>query len=221
MPKTFVIGDIHGCNDLLLQLLDRISPIPPDARIIFLGDYIDRGPQSKEVVDTVLRLRKQYPYTITLMGNHERMLLDYLADINRERYLHFGGSQTLESYGIAPQEEAKEKIPVEHIRCFNELILYWEDDKHIFVHAGIEPEVPMALQSEEWLLWSRDTDSGLSTVTQGKIIIYGHSAFKTPHISPEKVGIDTGAVYGGNLTCLVLPDHEFIQVKGEKFWPVG
>jgi serine/threonine protein phosphatase 1 len=78
----------------------------------------------------------------------------------------------------------------------------------------------MALQSEEWLLWSRNTDHSLSAKNQ-KTIIYGHSAFKKPQIGPEAIGIDTGAVYGGSLTCLVLPNREFIQVKGVKFWPVS
>ena len=221
MPATFVIGDIHGCNDILLQLLNKIGAMPPDARIVFLGDYIDRGPQSKEVIDTVLDLRRQYPHTITLMGNHERMLIDYMTGINQKAYLRFGGLQTLESYGIAPDEDIKEKIPAEHLRFFNELLLYWEDDKQIFVHAGIEPEVPMALQSEEWLLWSRNNTDATPLTPLGKTIIYGHSAFKKPQISPEKIGIDTGAIYGGSLTCLLLPDYEFIQVKGENFWPVG
>nr|MBF0221278.1 serine/threonine protein phosphatase [Desulfobulbaceae bacterium] len=221
MTATYIIGDIHGCNDVLLRLLDKIGPIPADARIVFLGDYIDRGPQSREVVDTVLNIRAEYPHTITLMGNHERMLLDYIAAVKQKAFLHFGGLQTLESYGLTPEDDASEKLPREHLRFFNELLLYWEDDKQIYAHAGIEPGVPMALQSEEWLLWSRDSTDSMTPNSEEKTVVYGHSAFKKPKVGPGKIGIDTGAVYGGHLTCLVLPELEFIQVKGEKFWPVG
>lgn len=221
MPSTYVFGDIHGCNGTLLLLLDKIGPLPPQSILIFLGDYIDRGPQSKEVIETVLALRAKYPHTITLMGNHERMFLDYLAGINQKQYLRFGGLQTLESYGVRQGAELSTLLPATHRRFFNELLLYWEDDDYIYVHAGIDPATPMALQTEQWLLWSREESEGTPNPPHGKTIIYGHTAFKEPKMTPGKIGIDTGAVYGGHLSCLILPENKIIQTKGNQFWPNG
>ncbi len=216
MSKTFVIADIHGCASTLDQLLKKISPNSAIDNIIFLGDYIDRGPDSRQVVEKIISLKAQFPRIITLMGNHEQMLMDFLAGQDGDTYRKNGGRETLRSY--ADEKEAPGyHIPAEHQHFFQELLTYWEDDNYIYVHASLEPGVHLSRQNKEWLLWARDTNG--VDIDWGKKIIYGHTVHPQPLITPHKIGIDTGAVYGGQLTCLILPNLEFVSVKSEKFWP--
>jgi serine/threonine protein phosphatase 1 len=216
MPRTYAIGDIHGCHQALLRLLDLIAPDPNRDVLVFLGDYIDRGPASREVIATLLELRQTHARLITLMGNHEWMLLDYLGGADPALYLAMGGIETLESYGIVTFGDpwTQEILPSEHRRFFEELLPWWEDEQHIYVHAGLEPGVPLAQQSTDWLLWARRgfIDSNYDF---GKRVIYGHTPWPVPRVEANKIGIDTGAVYGGRLTCLVLPELEFVSVEKE------
>ena len=103
MRHTFVIGDIHGCSDLLAELLEKIKPLAKDDTVIFIGDYIDRGPDSRGVIDIVLQLRAEHSRVITLMGNHELMLLGAIKGYGRNEFLNMGGEATLKSYGIPPE----------------------------------------------------------------------------------------------------------------------
>ena len=221
MGKTYVIGDIHGCYRSLDELLQYIPG--PDNTVIFLGDYIDRGPDSKRVVSRLIRLKKEFDRIITLQGNHEAMFLRYLHGFDQQLFLRNGGLRTLESYGIDPLKKNNDPLaalPEEHLAFFNDLLLHWEDDTHIYVHAGLEPGVHLALQSPEWCLWAGEAFVS-STYEFGKRVIFGHTAFHDPYVRPEKIGIDTGAVYGGRLTCLVLPDEQFLSVPGlenERGW---
>ncbi len=217
MTKTFVIADIHGCEQALEKLLDKIkSAFEKEDKIIFLGDYIDRGPASRQVVEKIISLKRQSPHILTLMGNHEQMLLDFLAGQNQDAYLQYGGLQTLQNYNWEAGTRDYH-IPTTHIHFFKELLPYWEDDNYIYVHAGLQPGVHLSRQNTNWLLWSRDTDNNKET-DRGKTIIYGHTTHTKPLITPYKIGIDTGAVYGGKLTCLILPDLEFVSVASERFW---
>ncbi len=219
MEKIFVIGDIHGCHQSLLNLLDNINPDPEFDCLLFLGDYIDRGPASRQVVGEILGLRKKMKHLITLMGNHEQMLLRFLAGQDQEFYLQMGGLSTLESYGITPpyDVEALRNIPADHLWFFNELLACWEDGKNIFVHAGLKPGMHLSQQPKEWLFWARDNYLR-SRHNFGKTIVSGHTPFQEPQVEENRIIIDTGAVYGGQLTCLILPDMEFVQVPGESHW---
>jgi serine/threonine protein phosphatase 1 len=213
MRKTYVIGDIHGCYRSLLNVLEYIEY--DGNTVIFLGDYIDRGPDSKRVVSHLIRLKKEFPRVITLLGNHEAMLLRYLHGLDQQFFLGNGGVQTLLSYGIDPLRHSNllAALPEEHLAFFHELLLNWEDERYIYVHAGLKPGVHLSLQTAEWCLWAGE-DFVSATHDFGKRVIFGHTAFPEPLVRPEKIGIDTGAVYGGRLTCLVLPDEQFISVPG-------
>lgn len=214
MTKTYVIGDIHGCYHSLVKLLEAIDD--PDGTFIFLGDYIDRGPDSRKVVDLLIQLKKELPCVITLVGNHESMFLRFLRGLDVQLFQRSGGLHTLENYGIDPGSDADfhANIPEEHLTFFNSLLLTWEDEKYIYVHAGLQPGLHLSLQTRDWCLWARD-EFIYSSYDFGKRVIFGHTVFREPFVRTEKVGIDTGAVYGGNLTCLVLPDEKFLAVPGQ------
>lgn len=218
MAQTFVVGDIHGCRQELNRLLAKISPHPQEDTLIFLGDYVDRGPDSKGVIDTLLGLKKTHKRFIALKGNHEESFLDFLAGKNRDFFLQIGGVQTLRSYGIRELSDPDgiKNIPPAHIQFLAGLLPYWENDEYIFVHAGLKPGVHLSQQGPEWLYWA-DKEGFIKTDYDfGKRVIFGHSASHQPIILPNKIGIDCGAVYGGKLTCLVLPDLEFISVDCER-----
>jgi serine/threonine protein phosphatase 1 len=218
MNKTYVIGDIHGCPKTLTELLKIMGPIQADDTILFIGDYIDRGPDSKGVIDIILGLYKKHRKIITLMGNHEFMFMNALKGISVSDFLSMGGDATLKSYGIPldslQEQDIKAIIPRDHLTFFQELLLYWEDQEHIFVHAGLQPGVHLTQQSMDWLLWARDEFIDL-TYDFGKKVIYGHTPYDKPKIDENKIGIDTGVVYEGQLTCLVLPDMEFISLENK------
>lgn len=217
MNKIFAIGDIHGRLDKLMSLMCEIPINPAQDTLLFIGDYIDRGDDGPDVVDYVLGLKKRFSSMICLCGNHESMLLRYLEGIDEELYVQNGGLATLKAYGISPSDslrKRKEKIPAHHLRFYESLRLYYETEDYIFVHAGLMPGVPLALQNTQDLLWVRDEfiSSGNNF---GKRVIFGHSPRKEPLIMTNKIGIDTGAVYGGRLSCLELPALKFYSGQGE------
>jgi serine/threonine protein phosphatase 1 len=207
VQRIFAVGDIHGCYDRLRALLDRIPLDWSRDQLVFMGDYIDRGPQSFEVVDHLIGLQELHPDIVFLKGNHEQMLADYLLGKDRMLYLYNGGQQTLESYlrNGAPGEFP---IPPRHRRFFDTLRLFHETDAFIFVHAGLRQGLPLAEQGPEDLLWIRESfiDSQHSF---GKRVVFGHTPFDRPLVQPNKIGIDTGAVFGNQLTCVQLPEEIF------------
>lgn len=209
--RTFVIGDVHGCLDPLRRLMERI-PWEPDAdRLVFVGDYIDRGPDSKGVVDYILQLRGLGGAVRCLLGNHERMLLDFLAERNQQLYMVNGGMRTLESYRDPSRGWSPDAIPAEHIVFYRSLEPYLELPDCFVVHAGFRPGVPLDLQSQEDLTWIREPFI-YSDCDFGKPVVFGHTPFYEPYVDRHKIGIDTGAVYGGKLTCLELPARRFHSV---------
>lgn len=208
MERIFAIGDIHGCHDQLLDLLDRIPIDWTGDQLVFMGDYIDRGPKSFEVVDHLIGLQAQHPRIVFLKGNHEQMLMDYLSGKDRMTYLYNGGQQTLESYLKHAGPAAKYPIPDAHLRFFESLALFHEAENFIFVHAGLRQNVPMDQQGPEDLLWIRDKFI-YTTQSFGKRVVFGHTPFDEPLVEPNKIGIDTGAVFGNKLTCLQLPEEKF------------
>jgi serine/threonine protein phosphatase 1 len=150
-----------------------------------------------------------------LKGNHEAMFLDFLQGLQREMFLHNGGYSTLREYWGDNWEYLKElHLPPEHERFYRELRLYYETPDYIFVHGGLKPGVPLTEQQEEDLLWIRG-EFIASLEDFGHRVIFGHTPFKHPLLLPNKIGIDTGAVYGNFLTCLKLPQQEFF-IKGHK-----
>ncbi len=201
---TYVIGDIHGCLRPLQRLLDKIAPRPGD-EVVFIGDYIDRGPQSREVVEHLLGL----PYRcIFLLGNHEKMLLDFLTGDDQGLFLANGGLATLESYG-----GDFANIPPAHLRFFHSLQRMYETVGHLFVHAGIRPLVPLKEQTVDDLVWIRG-EFFQFVGRFPKPVVFGHTPLRQVLLAPDRIGIDTGCVYGGKLTCLKLPDRQIIQVAG-------
>jgi len=210
MEKIFAIGDIHGCHEQLRALMDRIPVEFCRDTIVFIGDYIDRGPDSIAVVDYLLDLKKRVPNIVLLKGNHEDMLEKYLDGTDRYTYLLNGGQRTLDSYLRLPGCSDRYPIPPEHLQFFKSLPLYYETDDYIFVHAGLRPGVPLEAQQTEDMLWIRDKFI-YSPYDFGKRVVFGHTPLSKPLVEPNKIGIDTGAVYGNLLTCVRLPDVKFFS----------
>jgi len=208
--RIFVIGDIHGCYEKLKTLLEKIH-VKNNDMLVFLGDYIDRGADSKKVVDEVINLKSRH-HTVTLLGNHEKMLLDVLQKgLPIEMWLFNGGEATLLSYGIRGHDISFHLFPPEHMEFFRSLLPYYETDNYIFVHAGLRPNIPLRKQSVDDLVWIRD-EFIYSDCNFGKVVVFGHTPLAEPVFMRNKIGIDTGAVYGGKLTCLILPERQVLQV---------
>ncbi len=203
-PSTYVVGDIHACLKPLQRLLGKIDP-EPDEEVVFIGDYIDRGPQAREVVDYLLTL----PFrSVFLLGNHEQMLLDFLAGQNEELFLLNGGAATMRSYGGDP-----DNIPAAHLRFFRSLLPTYETPDFLFVHAGVRPLVLLEQQELKDLIWIRQ-EFYQFVGKFAKPIVFGHTPLKQVMLADDRIGIDTGCVYGGKLTCVKLPQREVIQVSG-------
>ncbi len=211
MQKIFVVGDIHGCFDKLCALMDKIPLNIGRDQLLFIGDYIDRGPGSIEVVDYLIDLKKRSPGTIFLKGNHEDMLQNYLDGIDRFTYLLNSGQQTLDAYLDRLHESEDFPVPAAHLEFFSSLRLYYQTEDYIFVHAGLREKIPLESQDKMDLLWIRD-EFIYSDYDFGKRVIFGHTPFKEPLLQPNKIGIDTGAVYGNRLTCVQLPEINFFSV---------
>ncbi|OQX62666.1 MAG: metallophosphatase [Desulfococcus sp. 4484_241] len=207
MGKIFAIGDIHGCYKKLRSLMDRIPVDYNNDTLVFLGDYIDRGEQSYEVVDYLAALKKSHPEIVFLKGNHEELFFNYLSGEDEVSFLFNGGEQTLRGY---ISEKGDISIPKEHLDFFNSLQLYYETDDYIFVHAGLKDGVPLEEQKPEDLLWIRKSFID-SDYDFGKLVIFGHTPYPEVVIKDNKIGIDTGAVYGYKLTCIELPARKFYE----------
>lgn len=211
MGRIFAFGDIHGHLTKLESLLNCIPFNPTEDELIFLGDYIDRGPHSKEVVERLIALQESGAKTVFLRGNHEEMLLaEYLTGRFPELYHLNGGGATLRSYGLEQIPPTQARLPARHKAFFDSLLLYHRQEGYIFVHAGLKPGPPLEEQSAHDLLWIRE-EFFLREYDWPETIVFGHTPFAQPFLQGRMIGIDTGAAYGGRLTCLVLPEAEFIQ----------
>ena len=210
----YAIGDIHGCLSHLEHLIELVNPDLDRHRLIFMGDYIDRGPHSAGVVDFIIDLKKRYnpENIICLMGNHERMFLDYLDGKDEMLFLMNGGVTTTASYWGEYGDRLNRRLPPEHWEFYQTLKLYYETDDYIFVHAGLKPGLPLENQQEEDLLWIRKEFIS-SDYDFGRRVVFGHTPMRSPLVRANKIGIDTGAVYGNKLTCVVLPDEKFYAVS--------
>jgi len=213
--KVYAIGDIHGCADELRLLLDHLQPGTGDT-VICLGDYIDRGPDSKGVVDRLLALRREGPECVFLKGNHEDMLLAHLGFDGHygEAFLYNGGAATLRSYdceGAAPDDIAR-RLPPEHLEFFRALRHHHRAGEVLCVHAGLRPGRPLEAQSTEDLLWIRE-EFVQHTHDLGVLVLFGHTPYREVFVHlPYKVGLDTGLVYGNKLSCLEIASRTLHQI---------
>lgn len=218
--RTFVIGDIHGCVDELAGLIEGLDLDPLD-RVIFLGDYVDRGPNSKAVVSFLID-RRGAADMIFLKGNHEDMFLAYLGFPGKygDMFLYNGGVATLASYGAAPHTDRSRLlalVPKAHLDFFAALKNYFIVDNFLCVHAGVHPNKELDLQEPEEMLWIRD-EFILSRHVLPYTVLFGHTPQEEVlfHL-PYKVGLDTGLVYGNRLSCLELEEKMLLQVaRGTK-----
>ena len=207
--RIVAVGDIHGSYLKLKSMLDRLEKVMGDDDILlFVGDYIDRGPHSFEVVETLAELADKKPrHTITLMGNHERMFLDFLDGQYSPPLFANGLDATIRNYSRLNTELSKA-----HLLFYRGLKLFYETDSHIFVHAGLLPGRPLAEQEPHDLIWIREPFLQ-SDYDFGKTVVFGHTPLKAPLVAPGRLGLDTGAVYGGLLTAVMLPEMKFISVE--------
>ncbi len=210
MKNIFAIGDIHGCLDKLLKLMSQIGADFDRDAFVFMGDYIDRGSDSFGVIEYLINLKKRCQDVVFLKGNHEDMLEKYLSGPDKYTYLANGGWETLNSY-MEQSLSDKPSIPSTHLRFFDSLDLFYETDAYIFVHAGLRENISLGMQDPNDLLWIRN-EFILSDYDFGKQVVFGHTPFLEPLVRPNKIGIDTGAVYGNALTCVKLPALEFYTV---------
>ncbi len=224
--RVYAIGDVHGRDDLLVNMLQRIAAdahARPPARniIVFLGDYVDRGLQSKQVLDRLTSHPLAGFEMIYLKGNHEAAMLEFLRDANFGRtWKYYGGLETLHSYGITELtlsdnpddfERAREHLhrvlPTAHRRFLETLQLSAEIGDYFFVHAGVAPGISLSRQVEDDLLWIRDKFLQ-SDMWFGKMIVHGHTPKENPVFRRNRIGIDTGAYMTNVLSCLALEGRE-------------
>ncbi len=210
--ETFVVGDVHGCLEMLKRLMVKIKWNPSKDRLIFIGDYIDRGEDARGVVDFILRLSEDSPFIECLIGNHEQMFLDYLSGVNPHGFILNGGISTLRSYERVRRSTDYPLIPSSHLDFFSSLLPMIELEKYYIVHAGFRPHIRVEDQDLVDMIWIRD-EFIYSDYDFGKVVIFGHTPLNNPMIMKNKIGIDTGAVYGNYLTCLELPEKRFHSVE--------
>jgi serine/threonine protein phosphatase 1 len=218
--RIYAIGDVHGRADLLRELHqliheDAYERQAPRNVVVYLGDYIDRGSSSAEVIDILLDEKLPGFEHVHLAGNHEDTLLRFLSDTSiAGLWLEYGGDATLYSYGVKPptpheqdlsraQKELRENLPDRHLRFMRELKLSHCEGDWFFVHAGVKPGVPLQAQQPQDALWIR-SEFLTSDVDFGKVVVHGHTVTKDPEVRRNRIGIDTGAFMSGHLTCLVL-----------------
>lgn len=224
--RLYVIGDIHGQLDLLNRLLDKIKNHAQTNEgkntIVYVGDYIDRGPNSRGVVDRILQSIPGFTARY-LRGNHDQAILDFLADPLFYRvWKNYGAPETLISYGVRPplfddpqsfvqtRNLFASSLPADHRNFFENLELSVEAGDYFIVHAGVRPGVDFASQSAQDLMWIRD-EFLLSGRDHGKVVIHGHTPTEEVVRLKNRIGIDTGAYMSGRLTALVL-EEERVEV---------
>ena len=211
MSYTFAIGDIHGCLDKLKTLIGKIEAARPGGTVVFLGDYVDRGPDSKGVIDFIMAGPSKPEWKwIALKGNHEDMMDGTLSGVDDPTgWLMNGGRETLDSYGGKPDRS--------HVEWISSLALKHSDANRVYAHADMDDSVPFEEQREAILLWSRKP-AHYSGTYWGKHFVHGHTpSHQNPMTVGNRTNLDSGAVFGGKLSCAVFHDDtpggplEFIQ----------
>lgn len=225
--RIYAIGDVHGCDDLLAEVHSGIAedlrrrPIGAH-RIVHVGDYVDRGAKSAEVVERLLRMTESDANVVCLSGNHEDALVRFLDDPEdwAPTFLGFGGVATLQSYGVDAEEAygsgGMERLrdafaaamPAAHQMFVRGLPLSARFGDFLFCHAGIRPGVPLEKQTADDLRWIR-TEFLESSRDHGFVVVHGHTPADQPEVRRNRINIDTGAVFAGQLTCVVLEGTEY------------
>ena len=234
--RLYAVGDLHGRCDLLREMHRLIredaAGSPPGFRrmVVYLGDYVDRGLHSREVIDLLLNEPLEGFDAQHLRGNHDELFLTFLDNpACGDAWFRFGGDATVYSYGVrvpegvAPgqrmahiQQSLNEAIPARHRRFLDGLKLTWVIGDYLFVHAGVNPGKPLDRQRPEDVMWIRD--EFLDSETRlGKVVVHGHSIAPRPDVRANRIGIDTGAYHSNVLTCLVLEGNgrRFLQTSGD------
>ncbi|MDH3473685.1 MAG: serine/threonine protein phosphatase [Rhodospirillales bacterium] len=229
--RVYAVGDIHGCPEKLRVLhrmiLGDAADAPERRVVVYVGDYIDRGPDSREAVDLLIEEPLEGFESIHLIGNHEAFLLEFLdSEMGAMPWLMNGGDATCRSYGVDPyvppdltdrfswlRQALAERLPEAHLAFFRGLVPHHVEGDYLFVHAGIRPGVALADQDPADLIWIREPFLG-SDEDHGKMVIHGHTPTAVPDLRHNRIGIDTGACFGGPLTALVLEgdSRRFLQV---------
>lgn len=227
---VYAIGDIHGRADLLTEIHQLIAAdVAPDIDrriVIYLGDYVDRGADSRAVIDELIESPLADFEAIHILGNHELMLLDYIAaPADGGLWLANGGDATLLSYGVEPaagfDEDSRPNrvrdafvaaMPDTHRSFLTGLRTHWAIGDYYFVHAGVRPGIPLDAQTDQDMLWIREPFRS-SRRDHGKIVVHGHSRTTEPEVQRNRIGIDTGAYLSNHLTALALlgSDQRFLS----------
>lgn len=202
-----MIGDIHGCARALDVLVNQLKLQSHD-RVIVLGDAVDRGPDTRRVLDCLIEIREACEL-IYVLGNHEEMMLDGLVGRNTEQWLRHGGTATIDSYGGHPRN-----IPREHFELIRSAVDYWEGPSEICVHANLEPGIELHRQRSNWLRWQKLSGREFPHES-GKRIICGHSGvgYGAPVVKNGWICLDTLAYGGGVLSAMELETGEIIQTR--------
>ena len=226
--NLFAIGDIHGCLSQLTSLHKNILTYnkfdPKNDLLIYLGDYIDRGKNSKEVIDQIIKLKSNKIKTINLMGNHDEFMIDFLFNKNNniKSWLNFGADSTFRSYGIEIvefikdgfeeniinklRETALKKIDENNLNFFKNLKTSFSTEKYLFAHAGIDPQKKLTDQTKKDYLWSRSDKFFDKEFKADKIIVHGHTPVENIISDPFRINIDSGCYFSGKLTSVCLRD---------------
>jgi len=225
--RVYAIGDIHGCIDqlnLMLALIERdLAENPVDQHyLIFVGDYVDRGPDSAGVVKQLIKLQKTESNVICLKGNHEEKFLEFLADPRplASGFFAYGGIETSLSYGLKEKQLLKplrdaakirdlllDKIPKKHLQFYQSLGLSFSIGDYFFCHAGIRPGIKLKQQSSHDLMWIRREFLSYHGLHK-KIIVHGHTPYFEPEIMANRINVDTKCYDSGVLSCVVLERRE-------------
>jgi serine/threonine protein phosphatase 1 len=225
---VYAVGDIHGRVDLLAALhrliVEDASHLTPgtDKLVVYVGDYVDRGLESRQVIDLLLDRPLPEFSAVHLLGNHDAWLLSFLVDAQvGPTWLRYGGDATLHSYGVSVglqrddarlhdklQAELRARVPRRHVDFLQSLQLNYETGDFLFVHAGVRPTLPLDRQTAEDLLWIREPFLSWRRDLD-KVVVHGHTVGADPIVRNNRIGIDTGACWTGCLTCLVLEEGDY------------
>jgi serine/threonine protein phosphatase 1 len=220
--RVFAFGDIHGCPEELGALLKAID-LGAEDTVIFIGDYVDRGPSAKDVLEILIDLKDRHPNTVFLKGNHEDMMLAFLGMPGHygESFLYNGGFATLESYGLDESllfddtalDLVMDRLPRSHLDFLQKLETSHLRMPYLFVHAGVHPLRGLEDQEDEDMLWIRQ-EFIANPHALGHTVIFGHTPVRDLLIDlPYKIGLDTGLVYGGKLSCVEFTEGRCFQIS--------
>ena len=239
--RLYAVGDVHGCSDLLAEMHARIARDlerrpAEDWRVIHIGDYIDRGPDSAGALALLMDYRAD-PHAEFLLGNHDQFLRDFLKAPDLEEFqlwMFNGGVETLDSFGLDGvdlmfwsretdladvRDQVLAAAPDGLLEFLDGLALYVEHGDYAFVHAGVMPGAPLDEQSDHDLVWIREPFLA-SDLDHGAVIVHGHTPTETVELHPNRIAIDTGAVFSGELSCLVLEGAERYLLGVEELEPL-